>query len=171
MPARFNIPAALLLVAGTFAFLACSGINDSWEVKGGGYIKYKLNDGDSRTIELGADDVEIPFIKNSHHYLYVRTRLEESDHGDQFAFMVNKPVLGDNTPVQGQYSWFIAENSEKGMIFAENSVIHFDQKDDSTWTADLELYATDCRSGRCVDTLPRLKITGRFRYWVPAEYR
>ena len=38
--------------------MACSGINDSWEVKGGGYIKYKINDGKSRTVELAPDDVE-----------------------------------------------------------------------------------------------------------------
>ena len=151
--------------------MACSGINDSWEVKGGGYIKYKINDGKSRTVELAPDDVEVPFIRNSHHYLYVKTRLEESGDGDQLAFIVNTPVLGDNHPVQGQYSWFIAENSEKGRLDGGRSTVHFDQKDDSTWTADLDLYATDCRSGHCVDTLPALHITGRFRYWILKEDR
>jgi hypothetical protein len=151
--------------------MACSGINDSWEVKGGGYIKYKINDGKSRTVELAPDDVEVPFIRNSHHYLYVKTRLEESGDGDQLAFIVNTPVLGDNHPVQGQYSWFIAEYSEKGRLDGGRSTVHFDQKDDSTWTADLDLYATDCRSGHCVDTLPALHITGRFRYWIPKEDR
>ena len=81
---------------------ACSGINDSWEVKGGGYIKYKINGEKSRTVELAPDDVEIPFIHNSHHYLFLRTQIEESADGDQFSIMVNSPVLGDNHPVQGQ---------------------------------------------------------------------
>jgi hypothetical protein len=78
--------------------------------------------------------------------------------------------LGNNAPVQ-EYSWFSMEFSEQGRIFEENSTVHIDQKDDSTWTADLELYATDCRNGHCIDTLPKLKITGRFRYWIPEEYR
>ena len=162
---------ASALAAMSLGLLACSGINDSWEVKGGGYIKYKINGGENHTIELSADDVEIPFIHNSHHYLYVKTRLSESKRGDQFAFMVNNPTLGNNAPVQGQYSWFITENSEKATIFADSSIIHFDQKDDSTWSADLDLYTTDCRSGRCKEELPRLHITGRLRYWIPAEDR
>ena len=162
---------ALPTIAMSLSLIACSGITDSWEVKGGGYIKYKINDGESYTIELAPDDVEIPFIRNSHHYLYVKTRPEESSRGDQFAFMVNRPTLGDNAPVQGQYSWFITEESEKGTIFADSSTIHFDQKDDSTWTANLSLYTQDCRSGRCKDNLPRLHITGRFRYWIPKEDR
>ena len=91
----------------SLGLVACSGINDSWEVKGGGYIKYKINGGESHTIELDADDVEIPFIRNSHHYLYVKTQLEESSRGDQIAFMVNNPKLGNNAPVQ-EYSWFMA---------------------------------------------------------------
>lgn len=158
------------VLAGALAFVACSGINDSWEVKGGGFIKYQVNDGKKYTIELGPDDVEIPFIRNSHHYLYVETRTKESDRGDQIAFMVGNPKLGDNAIVQ-QYSWFVSEFSEQGKILAEGSSVHIDQKDDSTWTADLELYATDCRSGHCIDSLPKLKITGRFRYWIPAKYR
>jgi hypothetical protein len=79
--------------------------------------------------------------------------------------MVNNPKLGNNAPVQ-EYSWFSMEFSEQGRIFAENSIVHIDQKDDSTWTADLELYATDCRNGHCIDTLPKLKIIddGAFYY-------
>lgn len=169
---RLKIPAVIAtLTAGAFTLIACSGINDSWEVKGGGYIKYRINDGKSYTIELGPDDVEIPFIRNSHHYLYFKTQLKASDRGDQFSLMVNRPTLGNNAPVQGQYSWFIAENSEQGKIFADSSIFHIDQKDDSTWTADLTLYAEDCSSGHCLSSLPPLKITGRFRYWIPAEYR
>ena len=161
------IPATLF----SLLFFACSGINDSWEVKGGGYIKYHINGGKNYTIELGPDDVEVPFIRNSHHYFFVKTQKSESSRGDQISFMVNKPTLGDNPIVEGQYSWFIAENSEKGKFFADSSKVHFDQKDDSTWTADLDLYATDCRNGKCSESLPRLHISGRLRYWIPEEYR
>ena len=59
------------IVAMSLGLLACSGINDSWEVKGGGYIKYSINDGKKYTIELGPDDVEVPFIRNSYHYLLI----------------------------------------------------------------------------------------------------
>ena len=164
----YRIPAAVALSLG---LIACSGINDSWEVKGGGYIKYKINGGESHTIELDADDVEIPFIHNSHHYLYLKTRPEESSRGDQFSIMVNRPTLGNNAPVQGQYSWFIAGHSEKGLIDASRSTVHFDQKDDSTWTADLSLYVQDCRYKSCRSDSPRMHITGRFRYWIPKEDR
>jgi len=123
------------------------------------------------TIELGPRDVEIPFIRNSHHYFLVRTRVEESDRGDAFNIMVNRPVLGDNPTVE-QYSWFSSEKSDHGIIFTDQSTVHFDEMDsDSTWTANLDLYAQDCRSGFCSDTLPRLHITGRFRYWIPEEDR
>lgn len=162
-----SIPTAVF----AFSLFACSGINDSWEVKGGGYIKYQVNGGEKYTIEMDADDVEIPFIHNQHHYFFFRTRLEESSKGDQFSVMVNKPMLGDNPVVQGPYSWFMAEHSDKGFIWADSSVVHFDQKDDSTWTADLDLYAQDCRSGKCLDSLPALHVTGRFRYWIPEEDR
>ena len=161
---------AFPVVAVSLGLFACSGINDSWEVKGGGYIKYKINDGESYTIELGPDDVEIPFIRNSHHYFYLQTQPEESSRGDQFSLMVNKPILGNNAPVQG-YSWFVAERSDQGKIVVDSSVVHFDQKDDSTWTADLDLYAVDCRNWRCDESRPRLHISGRMRYWIPEEYR
>ena len=143
----YRIPAAVALSLG---LIACSGINDSWEVKGGGYIKYKINGGESHTI---------------------KTRPEESSRGDQFSIMVNRPTLGNKAPVQGQYSWVVVENTERTQIFADSSTIHFDQKDDSTWTADLSLHALDCRSGYCKESLPRLHITGRLRYWIPAEDR
>lgn len=153
------------------SLLACSEINNSWEVKGGGYIKYQVNQSEDYTIELGPDDVEIPFIRNKHHYFLVRTRIEESEKGDALNLMVNRPVLGTN-PVVEQYSWFSSEKTEHGIIFSDQSTVHFDEMDsDSVWTADLDLYAQDCRSGTCVDSLPRLHITGRFRYWIPEEYR
>jgi len=170
MRLNFGLSLAATATATGLALLACSGINDSWEVKGGGYVKYRVNDGESYTIELGPDDVEIPYIRNSHHYFFFRTRPEESSRGDQFSIMVNRPVLGDNAPVEGTYSWFISGNSDMATIYS-NSNVHFDQKDDSTWTADLDLYATNCLTGRCNDSLPRVHITGRFRYWIPLEDR
>jgi len=158
------------LVASIGLFSACSDINNSWEVKGGGYIKYSVDGSKSYTIELDDDDVEIPYIRNSHHYLMIHTREEESSRRDIFTIMVNRPVLGDN-PIIQDYSKFSAEGSDAGRIYADSSNFHIDQKDDSTWTADLDLYAQDCRQGDCMDDAPRIHITGRFRYWVPADER
>ena len=157
-------------LAVVFLLMACSDINDGWEVNGGGYLKYKINGEDERTIELAEDDVEVPFIKNSHRYFLVKTRVGESKRGDQFSIMVNRPVLGDN-PVVPRYSWFNYGSMTQATIIADSSVVRFDQKDDSTWTADLSLYAPDCRSGKCIDTLPNLHITGRLRYWVDPDAR
>ena len=137
---------------------------------GGGYLKYRINDDKEQTIELEPDDVEAPFIRNSHHYFFAKTEIKESKRGDQFSIMVNRPILGDN-PVVQRYSWFNYASLKQTPILEDSSVVHFDQKDDSTWTATLDLYTLDCRSGRCVDTLPRLHITGRLRYWIPADWR
>ena len=153
-----------------FFMVACSDINSGWEVDGGGYLKYSIEGEKERTIELEEDDVEVPFIKNSHRYFFVKTEISESDRGDQFAIMVNRPVLGDNSVIQ-QYSWFRYGGLIQAPILAEKSVVRFDQKDDSTWTANLDLYTPDCRSGRCVDTLPYLHITGRLRYWIDPDAR
>lgn len=167
-----TFPVAATAAIGFAALLyACSGINDSWEAKGGGYIKYNVGKESSQTIELARKDVEIPFIRNSHHYLLIKTRADESSQGDQFSIMVNRPVLGENHPVQGQYSWFVHKKSAPGRILAEQSLVKFDQKDDSTWTADLDLYAKDCHIDTCPDSLPPLHITGRFRYWISPDDR
>lgn len=157
---------------GLFALflLACGNINDSWEVKGGGYMNYSLLDLEKQTIELHERDVEIPFINNRHHYFYMKTRLSESERGDQFSIMVNRPVLGEN-PVIQQYSWVSLQRSPHAVVYGDSSTVTFDQKDDSTWTADFSLYIEDCRSGECIDSLPRLHITGRFRYWIPENER
>lgn len=163
--------AAIAAVGLMASLFACSGINDSWEAKGGGYIKYSVGNESSHTIELARKDVEIPFIKNSHRYLLIKTRAEESSIGDQFSIMVNRPVLGENQPVQGQYSWFVHKKSSPGRILAEKSIVKIDQKDDSTWTADLDLYAKDCHIDSCPDSLPPIHINGRFRYWISPEDR
>jgi hypothetical protein len=159
----------IYLASGIF-LAACGDINEGWEVDGGGYLKYRINDDKELTIELEPDDVEVPFIKNSHHYFFAKTEIEESKRGDQFSIMVNRPILGDN-PVVQRYSWFNYASLKQTPIFEDSSKVHFDQKDDSTWTATLDLYTLDCRSGKCIDTLPRLHITGRLRYWIPADWR
>lgn len=159
-----------ICIASVFFLAACSGINEGWEVDGGGYLKYRINDDKELTIELEPDDVEVPFIRNSHHYFYIKTEIGESKREDQFSIMVNRPILGDN-PVVQRYSWFNYASLKETPILEDSSIVHFDQKDDSTWTATLDLYTQDCRSGRCIDTLPRLHITGRLRYWIPADWR
>ena len=157
-------------LAAAVLLMACGDINEGWEADGGGYLKYKINGEDERTIELAESDVEVPFIKNSHRYFIVKTRAKESKRGDQFSIMVNRPVLGDN-PVVQQYSWFNYGSLTQAPILADSSIVRFDQKDDSTWTATLDLYTPDCRSGKCIDTLPNLHITGRLRYWVDPDAR
>lgn len=163
------LPTVAFLASGFF-LQACSEINDSWEVKGGGYLKYSIEGAKNREIELHERDVEIPFINNSHHYFFFKTRVDESSHSDQFAIMVNRPLLGENQVVQ-QYSWVSLETTPHAVVFADSSIVTFDQKDDSTWTANLKLSIQDCRSGECIDTLPRLHINGRFRYWIPEDER
>lgn len=163
MRVRPEIPATLFILAGAFTLIACGDINKSWESDGGGYIKYQIDDSESYTIELGQDDVE---LTNYHrHYFHFKTRYEESKRNDAMEAMVYKPKLGDNAIVDG-YSWISLEGSPKGAILTDQSTMHFDQMDDSTWTADIDFYIQDCRSGICSDTLPRIHITGRFRYWI-----
>ena len=159
-----------LSLAVAFLLTACSDINEGWEVDGGGYLKYEINGVDEQTIELDRNDVEVPYIRNSHRYFLVKTRASESKRRDQFSIMVNRPILGDN-PVVQRYSWFNYGSLTQAPIIADSSIVKFDQKDDSTWTASLDLYTPDCRSGKCVDTLPNLHITGRLRYWIAPDDR
>ena len=159
-----------LSLAVAFLLTACSDINEGWEVDGGGYLKYEINGEDEQTIELDRNDVEVPYIRNSHRYFLVKTRASESKRRDQFSIMVNRPILGDN-PVVQRYSWFNYGSLTQAPIIADSSIVKFDQKDDSTWTASLDLYTPDCRSGKCIDTLPNLHITGRLRYWIAPDDR
>ena len=163
--AKYPIKAFLAMAA---LLLGCGDINSSWENDGGGYIKYQINGSESYTIELGPKDVE---LTNYHrHYFHFKTRIEESDRNDVIEAMVYQPKLGDNAIVE-QYSSVRIEGSPKGIVYGDESLMRFDQKDDSTWTADIDFYVQDCRSGICSDTLPRIHITGRFRYWIPADER
>jgi hypothetical protein len=151
-----------------FLLLGCSEINDSWEVKGGGYLKYTINGGKSNTIELSADDVVIPDYGRS--FFQVQTQMDESSRGDQFSIVVNRPKLGYNN-ADPSYSWMIAEKSEKAFLTGDSNIVHFDQKDDSTWTADIDLYFQDCRTGGCKSKNPSLHVEGRLRYWIPLDDR
>ena len=182
MKLTFHKKAGLTLGALAFLLLACGDINSSWEVKGGGYIKYTINDDGPYTIELAKNDVEPPFyVNNSHHYFFFRSRIDESERGDQFSLMVNNPQTGkDLIPIaraslNGRYqdvTWMREQFSPEAPLIPDSSSIRFDEIiGDSLWTANLELYFKDCRTGVCIDTLPPLHISGRLRYWVPASER
>lgn len=147
--------------------VGCSEINDSWEVNGGGYFKYSVNGGKSFTIELHENDVILPDYGRS--FFQVQTRIKESKRKDQFSIVVNRPILGKNNadPI---YSWMISENAEKGLLTGSNNTVHFDQKDDSTWTANVDLHFEDCRTGECKDEQP-IHVEGRLRYWIPMDER
>lgn len=154
----------------SLAFMVgCSEINDSWEVKGGGYLKYTINDGKSYTIELDAGDVVRPDYGRS--YFQLQTRLSESSRGDQFSIVVNRPKLGNNE-ADPTYSWMITERSEKGYLTGDSNIVRFDQKDnDTTWTANIDLHFQDCRKGDCSNQTATLHIKGRLRYWVGVDDR
>ena len=162
---------------------------EEWEIKpsaleivGGGYFEYTVNGDGFYTIKLEKDDVEPPFrVNNSHRYFYFCTQIEESERGDQISLMVAAPQTGkDLIPVaraslNGRYqyvTWMREQFSPEAPLIAEKSTIRFDEIiGDSLWTAHLELYFKDCRSGVCIDSLPPVHISGRLRYWVPDSER
>jgi hypothetical protein len=167
----------------TLALLcSCGDINSSWEVKGGGYLKYTVNGNGPYSIDLAKNDVEPPFyVNNSHHYFYFCSQIKESKRGDQISLMVNNPQTGkDLTPVaranlsgRFQYvTWMREEFSPEAPLIEDSSTIRFDEIiGDSLWTAHFDLYFKDCRSGSCIDSLPPVHVNGRLRYWVPASER
>lgn len=180
-PVKTTLPmvASLLL-------MACSDINSSWEVDGGGYIKYKINGEGPYTIHLSKNDAEPPFyVNNSHSYFYLRTNPDESENGDQLSLLVQNPVTAKRLPpaskanVNGQLqdiTWFRAGNDTEAPLVNDSiykSYIHFDEIiKDSLYTADLNLYFVDCRLGNsCDEYLPPIHITGRLRYWIPMDER
>ena len=177
-----------LAIAGLFVgltaglMISCADINNSWEVKGGGYFKYTVDGEGPFTIELAKNDVEPPFyVNNQHHYFFFQTNINKSKRGDQFSILVNNPATGKDlhpvprASVNGRYqnvSWMREEFSAEAPIIEDSSYLHFDEIiGDSLWTADVELYFKDCRSGTCKDGLPPLHISGRLRYWVPDSER
>ena len=149
---------------------ACSGINDSWEVKGGGFFKYTINGKNETTQELSREDVEVPYIRNRHHYLLINIPMNSSDRNDHLSIMVNDPKLGKNAVVHG-YTWVQFEATPKALLAGDNNYVSIDQKDDTKWTATVNLHFEDCRQGRCNDTLPPIHVEGRLHYWIAEDDR
>lgn len=147
---------------------ACSGINDSWEVKGGGFIKYSINDGEEITQELGRYDVEIPYVRNSHHYLLIKIPMEQSVRKDRLSIMVNDPKLSKNNVVPG-YTWIQVEGTPKALLKGDDNYVSIDQKDKVKWSAYINLHFDDCRQGKCNDSLPPILFKGRMHYWIAEE--
>ena len=147
---------------------ACSGINDSWEVKGGGFIKYSLDDGEEIQQELDREDVEIPYIRNRHHYLQIRIPMERSERKEALAIMVNEPKLGMNNIVP-TYTWIQFDDSPKALITGDSNYVHIDQKDNTKWTATINLHFEDCRQGRCNSNRVPIHFKGRMHYWIAEE--
>lgn len=169
--------AVLAMGSLTFTLAGCGNINNSWEVKGGGYFKYSINGGEKYTIELDREDCDIP--QYGRHYFYFKTQLDKSDRGDQFAVMVNRPsTSGKIKPVSTaivdgndqQVTWMRQAIYEEAPLIEDSSYVHFDEIiEDSLWTADIELYFKDCSSGSCDNDHAPVHISGRFRYWVAEE--
>lgn len=149
---------------------ACSGINDSWEVKGGGFLKYSINDGEEITQELDRDDVEIPYIRNTHHYLQIKIPANRSERRDRLQIMVHNPKLSKNNIVPSQ-TWIQIEDTPKALIKGENNYVDIDQKDDTKWTATINIHFEDCRQGKCDDSLPPILFKGRMHYWIAEDDR
>ena len=152
------------------SFTACSGINDSWEVKGGGYLKYSINDGQEITQELDRDDVEIPYIRNQHHYIKITIPMNRSERKDQLSVAVYSPKLGKNNIVPS-LTWIQVEGTPKALIKGDSNYVTFDQKDDTKWSATLNLHFEDCRQGACIDSLPPILFKGRMHYWIAEDDR
>lgn len=158
------------VIAGTASFTACSGINDSWEVKGGGFLKYSINGQNEVTQELERNDVEIPYIRNHHHYLLIKVPIERSSRNDQISIMVNEPKLGKNAVVS-QYTWIQVDGTPKAKLKSDSNIVTIDQKDDTKWTADIYLHFEDCRQAKCIDSLPPITLKGRLHYWIAEDDR
>lgn len=173
------------MIAGIM-FMGCSDINSSWEIDGGGYIKYKVNGEGPYTIELSKNDAEPPFyVNNSHSYFYLQTDLDKSDRGDQLSLLVQSPVTAKKmTPVSRaninghlqEITWMRVDGHSEAPLVNDSthkSYIHFDEIiKDSLYTADLNLYFVDCRrEDSCDENLPPIHVTGRLRYWIPDDER
>jgi hypothetical protein len=148
---------------------ACSGINDSWEVKGGGFLKYSINDEDEIQQELYREDVEIPYIRNRHHLLVIKIPAGRSARNAQLKITVYSPKLGkDNNIVQGE-TWIQFDDSPKALITGDSNYVHIDQKDNTKWTATINLHFEDCRQGRCNSNRAPIHFKGRMHYWIAEE--
>ncbi|MEE1277314.1 MAG: hypothetical protein UHC59_10005 [Fibrobacteraceae bacterium] len=161
MTTKFTSKIKIAVVFLTLLFSACSEINSGWEIDGGGYVKYQVNGGDSKQIELHPNDVTLPAY--GRHYISLETREEESKYGDRIAFLVAEPTLGKN-PIVTNYTWLILQYGPKATAIPESSFVTIDQKDDSTWTGNFNLLFPNCETGTCLEN-KTVKVTGRFRYW------
>ncbi len=166
---RFSVIAAsALCMFFCTSLTACSGINDSWEVKGGGFIKYSINGDEEITQELDRTDVEVPYIRNSHHYLLIKIPAKRSEREDQLSIMVNRPKLSKNNIVPNQ-TWIQVEGTPKAFVIGDSNYVSIDQKDDTKWTATINLHFEDCRKGKCNDSLPPILFKGRMHYWIAED--
>ncbi|MDR1759924.1 MAG: hypothetical protein LBR60_05290 [Fibrobacter sp.] len=143
------------------ALAACDQINKGWVAEGGGYIKYSLNGEGSYELELLPESVQLPYVDR--HYFYAQTA--PSGRRDELAFMVSNPSLGKNAVVAA-YTYFIRNGGLKAPLISGGSYVTFDQRDDSTWTADLNLIFESCSETECSAENP-VRLSGRFRYWIP----
>lgn len=177
-----KIPLWRLFISLATALACCSDINNSWEIKGGGYFNYHINNGEKNTIKLGKDDCEPPYyVNNAHHYFLLRTQLEESDRGDQFSILVNRPTTGTKlrpekyVTVNGNLqnaTWMRQRSSITSPLIEDSSYIKFDEIiPDSLWTASVNLFFVDCSDKVCDEDRPPIHVTGRIRYYVPADER
>ncbi len=157
----------LLLVILVALFLAsCGSVNNGWLADGGGYMKLSIG-GTEYRLEIASDDGDVRLRANKH---FVRF-LGKDGKGTQLQILVNKPVLGKNSPqTNPDYTFLAVEGSTRARIIdADSSVVVFDQKDSSLWSADLHLVFNHCGIEEC--DMSRVLVTGRMRYWVdPDDY-
>lgn len=157
----------MLIPFSAIALAACSDINNGWAENGGGYVKYSLNGGSSYTMDIEPDGGELPTSTRHYAVFYA----SNASRGDYLQVLVNKPVLGDNTPISSNYyTYAIFGNSIKAQLFEDSSNFKIDQKDDSTWTADLDLLFQSCNENECEsDPAKGIRLKGRLRFWVDPD--
>ena len=164
-----QLAARFIGIAGIAASLtACSGINDTWEVKGGGFLRYSINGQNEITQELGRDDVEIPYVRNQHHYLLIKIPMGSSERHDQLQIMVNEPKLGENNVVK-DYTWIQVEGTPRARLTGDSNYVSIDQKDKAKWTATVNLHFEDCRQGQCYTDISPILLKGRMHYWIAED--
>lgn len=157
----------MLAMFSAISLAACSSINNGWAENGGGYVKYSLNGGASYIMSIEPDGGELPTSTRHYAVFYAANK----DRGDYLQILVNKPVLGDNKPVaDNYYTYAIFGNAIKAQLFADSSNVKIDQKDDSTWTAVLDLLFQSCDENECsTDVSKGIRLTGRLRFWVDPD--
>ena len=178
MSKKFSIITVIFCYAA--ALWSCGSINDSWEVHGGGYFKYTIEDTDIKdSIGLERDDVHL--TNSNRKYFQMETREGEGKYGNQFEVTINRALSIGRFRAYAGYSWMVYENSAQGILIEyirdkegkaiDSSYFHFDERSEDKWTANVNLYFQDCRKGECNDSLPPVHVTGRFRYYVAAADR